>query len=118
MAEHTPLPWVRDRWGQPKPPHGNDNLEHRETVALDGFALSTGLRNPEAEENSKIVLACVNAFAGREIPTEKIEPGLFWEMRDALSGIVADLLEGDFVSAEQIARHAGKAALAKARGSQ
>ena len=36
--------------------------------------------------------ACINAFhsdSGREIPTDKITTGLFWEMRDTLGGLLA-----------------------------
>lgn len=33
------------------------------------------------DTNAARIVACVNAFHGREIPTEKITEGLFWEMR-------------------------------------
>lgn len=38
------------------------------------------------------------------------------DMRDALEAICQDLGDGDYVSAEQIAKSAGVVALAKARG--
>lgn len=37
---------------------------------------------------------------------------------EALQAIVAELMEGDDLSATQIARHAGRAAIAKATGEQ
>lgn len=37
-----------------------------------------------------------------------------WDMYEALKAICEDLADGDYTSAEQIARHAGRAALQKA----
>ena len=56
MAEHTPTPWKR--------------------VPIDDGTVQSIIN----EERQRY---CVNAFHsddGREIPTEKIEPGLYWKL--------------------------------------
>lgn len=87
MSKHTPTPWLSD-------------LDNWLSV-IDGAASNpidriicqvNGKIRPEADQNRARIVACVNAFHsedGREISTEKIEPGLFWEMRD----LISDLME-------------------------
>lgn len=59
------------------------------------------------------------AVVTRDIPAGKANASLIAaapDLYEALAAICEDLADGDETSAEQIARHAGRAALAKARG--
>ena len=66
VTKHTPTPWV----------------------GYDGSAYKT-LKDADYER----AFTCVNAFHsedGREIPTEAITEGLFWEMRDTMESIAEE----------------------------
>lgn len=64
MSEHTKEPWAFDKYGQVV---DGDN----ESIVLAKFALSTGSRNNVAVENTRRIVACVNACAG--LDTELLE---------------------------------------------
>ena len=75
MAKHTPTPW-----------HHN----YFEVLGADNFCVFEYMDIDEDEANGPRIVAAVNAFHspdGREIPTEAITQGLFWEMRDLLHHI-------------------------------
>lgn len=83
MAKHTPTPWIRDvdNWLSVI-----DTEPH--TFPTDALVCQTnGKDRAEAEANRARIVAVMNAFhspEGRELPTEKITPGLFWEAVEAL----------------------------------
>lgn len=73
MSKHTPTPWA------------DDDIY---VTGADDFVILEfdSLQHPEDPINKARLLACVNAFHsedGRELPTERIEPGLVWALWDA-----------------------------------
>lgn len=80
---HTPTPWLLDERGRPQ----TSDMASWDTICVEGFALSRG---PEIKANTARIVACVNFFHGRDIPTENIPEGGFKEVTDAL--IVAGCL--------------------------
>ena len=55
--------------------------EHTPTPAQLPWAVA------EYEARCKACKKAFDSFDGRQIPTEKIEPGLFWEMRDMIEDL-------------------------------
>lgn len=74
MGKHTPEPWIESGWS---------------IDGADGTCICEGFQDEEYDApNRARIVACVNAFHspdGRELQTEKIEPGLFWMMHSFLN---------------------------------
>lgn len=79
MSKHTPEPWEPCGWS---------------IDGSDGTCICEGFQDDEYEwdaPNRARIVACVNAFhseQGREIPTEQIEPGLVWALKDTLESLL------------------------------
>lgn len=86
MAEHTPTPWKASDDLGCKPIKGGKSAGHRQAQYTE-IAWTVGLAEEIDAANAARIVACVNAFHGRDIPTEKITEGLFWEMVGELEAI-------------------------------
>lgn len=51
--KHTPTPWAQDKYGSVQ--------VNRETVVVDGFALSCGPSNPVAVANKEFIVRACNS---------------------------------------------------------
>lgn len=81
---HSPTPWRPDQRKRYKAPGQAD----WDCISVRGFALSSG---EEVEANSERIVAAINFFHGRDIPTDRIPEGGFWEMADALNEILDNI---------------------------
>lgn len=72
---HTKLPWKLDKFGSPK--------SGRKDVILSGFGVACGAPNPEAIDNTALVLRAVNTEA---------------KMRSALTLVLTGLRNGSVKS--------------------
>ncbi len=90
MADHTPTPW-----------HTSATKHYVRKHDGDWPAWNICEMNVNSNAfmgDAKRVVACVNAFHsndGRELPTEAITPGLFWEMRDLLALVPPEYFPAD-----------------------
>ena len=92
MSKHRPTPWTYETTEDRNAfaaEIGADEVSDWRDFRQNGECIGSSYMKDEAENeaNSARLVACVNAFHsgdGREIPTENIEPGMVWEMRDRI----------------------------------